>query len=67
MLYATPAPRTLPPGAIQAREQEEAVQEPSAPQALTMQFSWTFSCLFFRMGVRRGSSSLMGGVICGSE
>lgn len=28
-----------------------------------MQFSWTFSCLFFKMGVRRGSRSLMGGVI----
>mmetsp|Transcript_27526 Transcript_27526/g.70083 ORF Transcript_27526/g.70083 Transcript_27526/m.70083 type:complete len:245 (-) Transcript_27526:2397-3131(-) len=29
----------------------------------SMQFSCTFSCLFFRMGVRRGSSSLMGGVM----
>mmetsp|Transcript_21443 Transcript_21443/g.47644 ORF Transcript_21443/g.47644 Transcript_21443/m.47644 type:complete len:231 (+) Transcript_21443:546-1238(+) len=29
----------------------------------SMQFSCTFSCLFFRMGVSRGSRSLMGGVI----
>ena len=28
-----------------------------------MQFSWTFSFLFFRMGVKRGSNSLMGGFI----
>ena len=29
----------------------------------SIQFSCTFSCLFFRMGVRRGNRSLMGGVI----
>mmetsp|Transcript_13166 Transcript_13166/g.43975 ORF Transcript_13166/g.43975 Transcript_13166/m.43975 type:complete len:230 (+) Transcript_13166:859-1548(+) len=29
----------------------------------SMQFSWTFSCRFFRMGVSRGKRSLMGGVI----
>lgn len=29
----------------------------------SMQFSCTFSCLFFRMGVSRGSRSLIGGVI----
>jgi len=28
-----------------------------------MQFSRTFSCRFFRMGVSRGSRSLIGGVI----
>lgn len=31
----------------------------------SMQFSCTFSCLFFRIGVSRGSRSLMGGVIFG--
>ncbi len=29
----------------------------------SMQFSRTFSCRFFRMGVSRGSRSLIGGVI----
>jgi hypothetical protein len=29
----------------------------------SMQFSCTFSCRFFRMGVSRGSRSLIGGVI----
>ncbi len=29
----------------------------------SIQFSCTFSCLFFKMGVKRGSRSLIGGVI----
>ncbi|PON95286.1 hypothetical protein TorRG33x02_088080, partial [Trema orientale] len=29
----------------------------------SIQFSWTFSCLFFKIGVNLGSKSLIGGVI----